>query len=300
MSATLGEAVDAFLAQLRDARNASVHTLRGYAKDLAGLRDHLGAGAGLEALDPRRLRAYVAHRAADGLAPASIARLVAAIRSFGRWLAVTERLPASPAGLLRAPRHRRKLPRWLEPDEIARLLAAPAGDDWAGCRARAVLETLYSTGMRVGELCGLAEKQLDLVGGVAVVRGKGRKERLAPLGGPAIRALEAWRRLRDARTGRSGRDDPVFRGARGGALDQREVRRILGDAIAQAGLAGRTTPHTLRHSFATHLLRAGADIRSVQELLGHASLNTTQIYTHLTIDDLREAYRLAHPFAVGG
>jgi len=130
-----------------------------------------------------------------------------------------------------------------------------------------------------------------------VVRGKGRKERLAPLGGPAIQAIEAWRVLRDARFGRSGRDAAVFRGTRGGRLDQREVRRLLGDAIAEAGLAGRTTPHTLRHSFATHLLRAGADIRSVQELLGHASLATTQIYTHLSIEDLRQAYKKAHPRA---
>jgi integrase/recombinase XerC len=298
VSDTLGPAVEAFLAQLRDARNASPHTLRGYAKDLDGVVLAFGADAPLDGLQARRLRDHVAGRAGTGLAPASVARLVAAIRSFGKWLALTGRLAASPAGLLRAPRQGRKLPRWLEPDEIARLLDAPQGDDFAAVRARAVLETLYSTGMRVGELCSLNDGRLDLLGGVAVLRGKGRKERLAPVGGPAIRALEAWRRLRDATFGRSGRDDPVFRGTRGGRLDQREVRRLLGDAIAQAGLAGRTTPHTLRHSFATHLLRAGADIRSVQELLGHASLATTQIYTHLSIDDLREAYRRAHPRAL--
>lgn len=294
----LGPAVEAFLAQLRDARNASPHTLRGYAKDLDGVVEAFGADLPLAAIEARRLRDHVAGRAARGLAPASVARLVAAIRSFGRWLALTGRLPASPAGLLRAPRQGRKLPRWLEPEEIARLLDAPQGDGFAAVRARAVLETLYSTGMRVGELCGLDDGRLDLIGGVAVLRGKGRKERLAPIGGPAITALEAWRRVRDTVFGRGGRESPVFRGTRGGRLDQREVRRLLGDAIAQAGLAGRTTPHTLRHSFATHLLRAGADIRSVQELLGHASLATTQIYTHLSIDDLREAYRRAHPRAL--
>ena len=297
MSESLGQARDAFLAQLRDARNASPHTLRGYAHDLLALCEHFNPAAGLDVLEPKLLRAWVERRAGSGLAPASVARLVATVRSFSKWLAVTERLPASPAGLLRAPRARRKLPRWLEPDEITRLLAAPQGDDWAAWRTRAVLETLYATGMRVGELCSLEERALDLIGGVAVVRGKGRKERLAPLGRPAIQALERWRMLRDARSGRSRREDPVFRGSRGGRLDQREVRRILGDAIAAAGLAGRTTPHTLRHSFATHLLTAGADIRSVQELLGHASLATTQIYTHLSIDDLREAYRRAHPRA---
>jgi integrase/recombinase XerC len=289
--------VESFLATLRDARQASPHTLRGYAGDLAGLIARFGAETPVSALEARELRAFVAERAATGLAPASIARLVAAIRSFCKWLALTGRLAASPAGLLRAPRRGRKLPRWLEPEEIARLLVAPQGEGFAALRARAVLETLYSTGMRVGELCSLDEGRLDLIGGVAVVRGKGRKERLAPLGGPAIRSLEAWRRLRDASFGRSGREAAVFRGSRGGRLDQREVRRLLGDAIAQAGLAGRTTPHTLRHSFATHLLRAGADIRSVQELLGHASLATTQIYTHLSIDDLREAYKRAHPRA---
>lgn len=297
MAEALGAAVAAYLAQLRDARGASPHTLRGYAAELDGLVAGLGADQPLSALEPKRLRAHVAARAGTGLAPASIARLVAAIRAFGRWLALTGRLPASPAGLLRPPRHRRKLPRWLEPDEVARLLAGPDGDGFAERRERAVLETLYSAGLRVGELCGLDEGRLDLLGGVVVVRGKGRKERLAPLGAPAVRALEAWRQARDARFGRAGRDAPVFVGTRGGRLDQREVRRLLGDAIARAGLAGRVTPHTLRHSFATHLLRAGADIRSVQELLGHASLATTQIYTHLSIDDLRAAYRKAHPRA---
>ena len=292
---TIAAAVDSFLATLRDARQASPHTLRGYAADLAGVVERFGAESPLTALEARELRAFVAARAGTGLAPASVARLVAAIRSFGKWLALTGRLAASPAGLLRAPRLGRKLPRWLEPDEIARLLVAPQGNGFAALRARAVLETLYSTGMRVGELCALDEGRLDLIGGVAVVRGKGRKERLAPLGVPAVRALEAWRRLRDAQFGRGGREAAVFRGTRGGRLDQREVRRLLADAIAEAGLAGRTTPHTLRHSFATHLLRAGADIRSVQELLGHASLATTQIYTHLSIDDLRAAYKLAHP-----
>ncbi len=289
--------VEAFLATLRDARQASPHTLRGYAAELAGVVACFGAETPVADLDARRLRDHVASRAAQDLAPASVARLVAAIRSFGTWLALTGRLGASPAGLLRAPRRGRKLPRWLEPDEIARLLAAPQGEVFAPARARAVLETLYSTGMRVGELCSLDEARLDLLGGVVVVRGKGRKERLAPLGRPAIQALEQWRRVRDATFGRSARDAAVFRGSRGGRLDQREVRRMLGDAIAEAGLAGRTTPHTLRHSFATHLLRAGADIRSVQELLGHASLATTQIYTHLSIDDLREAYQRAHPRA---
>lgn len=291
----ISAAVEAYLAQLRDARDASPHTLRGYAADLAGMVAAFGADAPLSALDGRRLRDHVAARAGQGLAPASLARLVSALRSFGAWLARTGRLDANPAGLLRAPRRGRKLPRWLEPDEVERLLAAPQGDDFAPVRARAVLETLYSAGLRVGELCGLTEARLDLLGGVVVVRGKGRKERLAPLGAPAIRALEAWRVVRDARFGRSTRDDAVFRGSRGGPLDQREVRRLLADAIAAAGLAGRTSPHTLRHSFATHLLRAGADIRSVQELLGHASLATTQIYTHLSIDDLREVYRRAHP-----
>ncbi|MCS6971066.1 MAG: tyrosine recombinase XerC [Planctomycetota bacterium] len=293
---TLGEAVAAYLAHLRDARQASAHTVRSYAHDLAALVRVVGSESALDELSPQRLRALVAARA-PGLAASSLARFVACLRSFGGWLARTQRLPANPAALLRAPRQRRRLPRWLETAEVERLLAAPQGEDFAAARARAILETLYSTGMRVGELCAIDVAHLDLAAGTVRVRGKGRKERLALLGPPALAAIEAWLAVRDARFPSADRERPLFVGTRGGRLDPREVRRILQRAIVDAGLAGRITPHTLRHSFATHLLAHGADIRSVQELLGHASLASTQIYTHLSIEDLRRIYRRAHPRA---
>lgn len=300
----LAAAADAFLAQLRDAQGASPHTLRAYAREIAGFVHWCAEAQGattVAAVDGTRLRRFLAHRASAHLAPASLARLVAVLRAFGRFLATSERLPANPAGLLRAPRQRRKLPHWLEREEIERLLAAPAGSDEAACRDRAILEVLYSSGMRVGELVALDDAHCDCIGGVAVVRGKGRKERLALLGAPAVRALEAYRRLRDQAHGPGRAERGVFLSVRtprrrgGRRLSTRDVHRILRRALLLAGLSTRTSPHTLRHTFATHLLQAGADIRAVQELLGHASLNTTQIYTHLTMDVLAAIYRQAHP-----
>ena len=297
----LAAAIEAFLAQLADGRGVSEHTTRAYTRELANFSAAVGEDLPISELEHLVFRTFVAERAGEGLAPSSVARLVACLRSFGKWLAVSERLPANPAALLRAPRVGRSLPHYLETAEIEALLNAPQGDDEHALRDRAVLETLYSTGMRVGELVGSNDPDYDLIGGVLRVRGKGRKERLAPLGRPAIFALEAYRRLRDTLhpftklKGAAPRG--TFLSVRGKRLNDREVRRLLQKHLASAGLSSKTHPHTLRHSFATHLLHAGADIRAVQELLGHASLNTTQIYTHLTIDALREVYRLAHPRA---
>jgi integrase/recombinase XerC len=304
MAETIAAAADAFLAYLRDARQASAHTSRAYARELADfsawLVKEVPEVAGIDALGGTVLRAYVAHRAGTEVAAATVARAVACLRSFGRFLATTERLGANPAALLRAPRVGRKLPHWLETKDIDALLSAPQGDDERACRDRALFEVLYSSGMRVGELVALEDRRID---GVAVVRGKGRKERLTPLGAPAIRALEAYMRRRDEAHGRGPESRGTFLSVRaakrrgGKRLADRDVRRILAHYLALTGLSPKTSPHTLRHSFATHLLSAGADIRAVQELLGHASLNTTQIYTHLTIDALREVYKKAHPRA---
>lgn len=308
----ISEAVAAFIAHLSGARQASTHTLRAYVHELDACLAWLAREAPevreLHQLDARLLRHCIADRAAAGLAPASIARAVAAIRAFGRFLATTERLTANPASTLRAPRKPRKLPHYLETAELEQLLAAPAahasaGDDEAALRDTALLEMLYSTGMRVGELVGLDDPRIDVFGGVVVVRGKGRKERLAPLGRPAIQAFERYRARRDAIHGKGSPNRGSFlsiahrRSSGGVRLADRDVRRILDRYLSLTGLSQRTTPHTLRHSFATHLLRAGADIRAVQELLGHASLNTTQIYTHLTMDALRAVYDRAHPRA---
>ncbi len=307
MADSVTAAAEAFIAHLRDSRNASAHTLRAYERELADLQRWLiattGAIRSIDTLTPTTLRAYVADRAGGwqdrpALAPASLARLVASLRAFGKYLAVSERLAADPATMLRAPRTGRKLPHYLEPADIEALLTAPAGEDERPVRDRAILETLYSTGMRVGELVALDDRQIDRIGGAVIVRGKGRKERLAPLGRPAIEALERYLLIRDAA---HGRDTTGTRGTflslNGKRLHDRDVRRILDHWLAVTGLSPKTSPHTLRHSFATHLLRAGADLRAVQELLGHASLNTTQIYTHLSIEALREVYRKAHPRA---
>ena len=288
-----------FFTHLR-AKEASLHTQRAYVRELTGFRHWLhdahASVTSATALEHSLLRGYLAHRAATGLAASSTARLAACLRSFGRWLATTERVPANPAALLRAPRVRRALPTCMETGDLDLLLAAPTGDGEAAVRDRAILEVLYSTGMRVGELVGSNDPDYDLVGGVVRVRGKGRKERLAPLGRPALAALRAYQGLRDRVHGQD-RTRGTYLSLNGLRLYDRDVRRILQKHLLTAGLSSKIHPHTLRHSFATHLLQAGADIRAVQELLGHASLNTTQIYTHLTIDALREAYARAHPRA---
>ena len=297
MSELLSTAIETYLAHL-DGQQSSAHTLRAYTRELAEFSALSGPDATIDQLTHHVFRGFIADQAADkDLAPASLARLVACLRSFGRWLATTERLGANPAALLRAPRVGRKLPHYLESAEIDTLLLAPQGDDERAVRDRAILETLYSTGMRVGELVGCDDPRVDLVGAVVRVRGKGRKERLAPLGLPAIRALEAYRTQRDLRHGKGAATRGTFLSLRGKRLADRDIRRLLQHWLIIAGLSTKTHPHTLRHSFATHLLQAGADIRAVQELLGHASLNTTQIYTHLTIDALREVYQRAHPRA---
>ena len=296
---SITSAAQAFVVHLRDGVQASAHTIRAYERETATLAEWLTAHAP-EATHPgsltgHHLRAFVADRAGRGLSAASVARLVACLRSFGNFLALTGRTGASPGALLRGPRPGRSLPHVLETHDIDQLLSAPEGDGQAGTRDRAILETLYSTGMRVGELVAMNDPDLDVIGQVVKVRGKGRKERLAPLGEPALAALAAYRVVRDADHERGPPGRGTFLSLRGKRLDQRDVRRILAGHIARAGMSSKTTPHTLRHTFATHLMQAGADIRAVQELLGHSSINTTQIYTHLTIEALREAYRLAHP-----
>jgi integrase/recombinase XerC len=304
---TVAASVAAFGASLRDGRQASAHTVRAYARELDGLLDWLRREADdvltIDQVQPATLRRFIAARATTGLAPASVARLVSCVRAWGRFLAMSERLPVDPTTSLRAPKVRRALPHALEPDEIETLLAAPQGEDEVACRDRALFEVLYSTGMRVGELVALDDHHIDAIAGVVRVRGKGRKERLAMLGRPAAQALAAYRAVRDRVHGRAPTERGTFLSARAGKrhggkrLADRDVRRILAHHLAASGMSPRTTPHTLRHSFATHLLRAGADIREVQELLGHASLNTTQIYTHLTIEALRAVYDEAHPRA---
>src|SRR5262249_6566997 len=227
-------------------------------------------------------------------AKTTIARRIAAVRSWCRFLCRQGTLNANPTDGLRGPRQDKKLPHFLSEDALTRLLEAPPADTPLGLRDRAILETLYSAGLRVSELTGLNRGDLDLDSGLATVRGKGKRERLALLGPHALQALHAWLAVRpESVRGK----DAVFLNKNGTRLTTRSIARLLAKYLAQAGLDPRTSPHSLRHSFATHLLDRGADIRSVQELLGHRSLATTQIYTHVTTNRLRDSYHQAHPRA---
>ena len=233
-----------------------------------------------------------------GYAKTTIARRLASLRSFFRFGQREGWTKANPAKPLRNPRKARSLPHFLSSEEIDRLLAAPPRGESLGLRDRAILEVLYSAGLRVSELAGLNASDMDLAGGTLRVRGKGRRERIAPIGSFAIARVEAVARGAAALASeKSGPTAPVFVNKFGRRLTTRSVGRLLEKHLRATGLDRRTTPHTLRHSFATHLLDRGADIRSVQELLGHKSLVTTQIYTHVSTAGLRAVYERAHPRA---
>jgi integrase/recombinase XerC len=296
-------AIHRFLQYLRVERNASDLTVKSYREDLAVLAGYLGESRGGACPAPGEvtvldLRGYLAALHEAGYAKSTIARRLASLRSFFRFGQREGWTGANPAKALRNPRKQRTLPHFLSSEEIGRLLQAPPADDPLGLRDRAILETMYSAGLRVSELVGLCDGDLDFEAGVARVRGKGRRERLAPIGSYASRALKRWLRVRrlDPREP-SGPESPVFVNKFGRRITTRSVARMLEKYLRQAGLDTRTTPHSLRHSFATHLLDRGADIRSVQELLGHKSLVTTQIYTHVSTAGLRKAYERAHPRA---
>lgn len=298
---TLEAGLAEFLTHLALERNASDKTVKSYREDLTQAleyaREKLGKGAVAPAdWTTRLLRGFIAWLHEEKYAKATIARRLAAVRSFGKFLCRQGTLAQNPALALRGPRLDKKLPHFLTVADVQKLLAAPAATDWAGFRDRALLETLYSAGVRVSELVGLDLADADLNDGVVVVRGKGKKERLALLGPAAVAAVSAWLPERAAVLSRAGADSPaVFLNKDGGRLTARSVGRLLAEYLRAAGLDPRTSPHTLRHSFATHLLDAGADIRGVQELLGHKSLNTTQVYTHVTTQRLQDSYRKAHP-----
>jgi integrase/recombinase XerC len=291
-----------YLRHLALERNASAHTVKSYREDLTQAADFflksLGdEAAGPERVTPRLVRAFLARLHDQAYAKTTVARRLAAVRSWFRYLCRQGVVAANPADALRGPRQDRRLPHFLTEADLARLLEAP-GPGPLGHRDRAALETLYSAGLRVSELTGLDLDDLDTDAGVAVVRGKGKKERLALLGAPALRALRRWLADRQALLEKLGKDSPaVFLNKNGTRLTARSVGRLVAKHLRAAGLDPRTSPHTLRHSFATHLLDRGADIRSVQELLGHRSLSTTQVYTHLTTRRLQDSYAKAHPRA---
>lgn len=284
-------------------RGRSHHTVRAYLGDLHDLGAHL-ADRGVQSVETitlRSLRGWLGALAERGVAPTTLARRTAAVRAFFRWATATGRLERDPSIRLTSPSGTSRLPGVLNKEDAGSLmdLAAVATDDAdpIHLRNRAMLELLYGTGMRVGELAGLDLDDVDLTMRTARVTGKGNKQRIVPFGAPAAAALQVW--LDQGRPAvlnqRSG--PALFLGRRGGRVDQRQVRTVVHELLAHLPDAPDLGPHGLRHSAATHLLEGGADLRTVQELLGHASLATTQIYTHVSIDRLRDAYRLAHPRA---
>ena len=296
------EAVERFIEFLRVERNASQLTLKSYQEDLSILATHLeevsGGCPSLSDITTLDLRGFIAELQKCGYAKSTISRRLACLRSFFRFAVREGWVESNVAKPLRNPRLGRHLPHLLTDEEIGRLLEAPPATTHSGKRDRALLETMYSAGLRVSELVGLSKADLNLESGLIRVRGKGRKERLCPLGSYAILALKKWLLVRTpSQEGTRSDQDAVFLNRFGRRLSTRSVGRMLEKYLKLCGLDRRTSPHTLRHSFATHLLDRGADIRTVQELLGHKSLITTQIYTHVSTAKLREVYESAHPRA---
>jgi integrase/recombinase XerC len=297
------EALAEFLQHLSLERNSSALTVKSYREDLTQAVSFFlerSSGRPLQPRDltSRQLRAYLVWLHEQGYAKTTIARRLAAVRSWCRYLCREGKLTNNPAESLRGPKPDKKLPHFLSEETIARLLQTPAPGSPMGLRDRAILETLYSAGLRVSELTGLNIADVDLDGGIATVRGKGKKERLALLGPSALAAVKEWLALRSrALADKDQATAAIFVNRRGTRLTARSVGRLLAKYLAQAGLDTRASPHSVRHSFATHLLDRGADIRSVQELLGHSSLANTQIYTHVTTHRLQDSYQKAHPRA---
>jgi integrase/recombinase XerC len=302
-------AVDDFARHLGAERNRSANTVRAYVVDVVSLLDHvvrMGVGTVAE-LELGMLRSWLARLRTTGASRATLARRAAAARTFSGWAFRAGLLPEDLGQRLASPKPRRDLPSVLPAEQAAQLVVAPPVRQESdpvraatALRDRVVLELLYATGVRVAELCGLDLADVDRTRRVVRVFGKGAKERSVPYGLPAEQAIDAW--LRHGRPALAAEPSPakaetaLLLGVRGGRLNPTMVRRIVAGYAADSGLP-HTTPHGLRHAAATHLLEGGADLRSVQELLGHASLASTQIYTHVSIDRLRQAYRQAHPRA---
>jgi integrase/recombinase XerC len=248
-------------------------------------------------LDADVVRNFLALLSEKQYTKSTAARKLATIRSFFKFLVKRGRLATNPVATIRTPKQDKKLPKFLEYEQIQRLLTTPATGHWLGARDRAMLETLYSTGMRVSELVGLNMEDVDFLGEVVRIRGKGKKERIAPIGSSSLQAIQHYLEFKNRRAQSNTNFDTktLFVNKHGGRLSTRSVRRKMDKYLLAAGLDPSISPHTLRHSFATHMLNNGADLRSVQELLGHQSLSTTQVYTHLTTRQMKQTYDNAHP-----
>jgi integrase/recombinase XerC len=309
VTAPADDAVAGFLTFLEKERDVSPNTLKAYRRDLEGLQHFLQGHLGVEvvsweAIDRLAMRAWLAHLARRGLSKRSSARMLSAARSFFRFLHRADVVEANPARAVGSPKLDRHLPGHLDRRQVETMLTAAATRAQEGrftdVRDHAILELFYTAGLRLSELRGIDRRDLDLLGGVVKVRGKGRKERIVPVGEPAQRALRAYERVRDgvlAQVGPAGDRTACFLSQRGQRLSTRALHNAvvawLGEVDEGAGLS----THALRHTFATHLLDGGADLRAVQELLGHASITTTQIYTHTSVERLQQVHRQAHPRA---
>ncbi|TDE22765.1 tyrosine recombinase XerC [Nonomuraea mesophila] len=280
---------------LRLERDLSPHTVRAYLTDVTSLLDHLGGELG--GLDIGALRGWLADQHEEGKARATLARRTACARTFTAYCHRRGWLPTDPGLLLGTAKTARSLPSVLDQEQAQAAMEVPAAAEPKELRDQALLELLYATGVRVSELCALDVDDVDRERHVLRVLGKGRKERSVPFGLPALRALDRWCIHGRPLWARAKSGPALFLGVRGGRIDAGTVRRVVHARLAQVDGAPDMGPHGLRHTAATHLLEGGADLRSVQELLGHASLNTTQIYTHVSIERLRAAYRQAHPRA---
>ena len=294
--------ITAFLDYLDRERNMSEHTVRNYGVDLAQFLSHLvdtgQAGEFPDNVTHIMIRSFMAVLGEKGVSRQTVARKIAALRSFYKYLQRRGRVTANPARIVHTPKLEKKIPTFLSVSMMERLLATPEGGTFTGSRDKAILELIYSAGLRSFELVGLDNADFDMERRILRLRGKGMKERINPIGRYAVAALEDYLQHRDGHPDRA-RFDPnaVFLNFRGQRLTTRSVRRMLSHYAALAGLSGDVSPHTLRHSFATHLLQRGADLRVVQELLGHENISTTQIYTHITASEMQRIYVESHPRA---
>ena len=290
-----------FIAKLEHEKGFSEHTLRAYHKDLLQFDNFLKVekSSSLETINHLLLRRFLAVLRSKNYSKTTIARKLASIRSFFKFLIREGELASNPFEMLRTPKQDKKLPHFLSINEVDVLLETPDRSTVMGLRDMAIMETLYSTGIRVSELVGLDESNIDFFAGMIKVQGKGKKERLVPIGSHAIKAineyLDSRSKSKKEEEEKVSRSEPLFLNKFGGRLTARSVARSLNKYLKMSGVNLLTSPHTFRHSFATHLLDKGADLRSVQEMLGHSSLSTTQVYTHITTERLKNVYDKAHP-----
>lgn len=292
----MNQEAENFLSFLTTEKGASEHTTKNYGIDLREFMKFISEKK-LQDLTHLDIRSFLAYLKAHEYSKSSISRKLACLRSFFKFLVRENVLTQNPAAAIATPKKEKRLPSFMNPDEITRLLEAPAKNSWEEKRDKAILEILYSSGLRVSELAGLNHDDLDFFGGLVRVRGKGKKERIVPVGQAALNSLRAYLDMKAPRDAGNAIKKPLFISRIGSRLTDRSVRRMILKYVKRTGLGKEISPHTFRHSFATHMLDRGADLRSVQELLGHANLSTTQIYTHVTTQRLKDAYMAAHPRA---